>query len=378
MFIIAKLNQGIMQIPRRKTRTCQVGNGATQETQVKIGSAHPVAIQTMATSKTNDIKAILKEIKTIQNSGCNLIRVAVPTKEDAKAIPLIKEKIAMPLVADIHFDPTLAMLALEYGADKIRINPGNFFDLEALKKIVILAKQKKSAIRIGVNAGSLEKDLWAKYGAPNADALTESALRWVKFLEDLDFTNFVVSLKSSNVLTMIDAYKKFAEQDAKIHKTDGVPLHLGVTEAGPLLPGAIKSAVGMGSLLSQGIGDTIRVSTVGSIADEVMVCKQILKSLGLYSAEPNLIACPTCGRTEIDLPKMVKKVEKAVAHIKKPITVAVMGCVVNGPGEAREADFAIAGGKNCGALYYKGKIYKSPIPEKDLVKELVKLIEEKA
>ncbi|MFA5792753.1 MAG: flavodoxin-dependent (E)-4-hydroxy-3-methylbut-2-enyl-diphosphate synthase [Candidatus Gracilibacteria bacterium] len=364
-----------MQIPRRKTRTCLVGHGANQ---VKIGSAYPVAIQTMTTAKTHDIHAVIKEIKTVQNSGCDLIRVAIPTLEDAKAIPLIKEKIAMPLVADIHFDPRLAIAAMEYGADKIRINPGNFLDLSALKQVVTLAKQKEVAIRIGVNAGSLEKDLWAKYGAPNADALTESAIRWVKFMEDLDFTNFVVSLKSSNVRTMIEAYQKFAEQDAKIHKTEGIPLHLGVTEAGLLLPGAIKSAVGLGTLLSQGVGDTIRVSTVGSIADEVMVCREILKSLGLYSKEPNLIACPTCGRTEIDLPAMVKKVEKAIKHIKKPIRIAVMGCVVNGPGEAREADFALAGGKHSGALYYKGQLYKSGVPEKDLVKELIKLIEEKS
>lgn len=363
-----------MSISRRKTRTCIIGTDPSK--QVKLGSNHPVAIQTMTMGKTEDVKAVIAEIKTVEGVGCDLVRVAVPTFDAAKALPLIKEKTALPLVADIHFDPRLAIAALDYGADKIRINPGNFFDRSYLEKVILLAKKKKAALRIGVNAGSLEKDLWTKYGAPTADALVESALRWVKFVEDLGFSNFVVSLKSSQVPTMIEAYQKFAVATAG--RPDAPPLHLGVTEAGPTLPGAVKSAVGIGTLLAQGIGDTIRVSIVDKIAKEVEVCKHILKSLGLYSKEPDIVACPTCGRIEIDLEKMVKEVEAALKDFKKPIRVSVMGCVVNAVGEAKESDFAIAGGKHAGALYYKGELYKANVPEADLVRELLKLIEEKA
>lgn len=372
-----------MSIPRRKTRTCIIGIDPAK--QVKLGSNHPVAIQTMTMGRTEDVKAVIAEIKTIEGAGCDLVRVAVPTFDAAKALSLIKEKTTLPLVADIHFDPRLAIAALDYGADKIRINPGNFFDRSYLEKVILLAKKKKAALRIGVNAGSLEKDLWTKYGAPTADALVESALRWVKFVEDLGFSNFVVSLKSSRVPTMIEAYQKFAAATDSTEQSQSSspeklppPLHLGVTEAGPTLPGAIKSAVGIGALLSQGIGDTIRVSIVDSIAKEVEVCREILKSLGLYSKEPDIVACPTCGRIEIDLEKMVAEVEVALKDLRKPIRVSVMGCVVNAVGEAKESDFAIAGGKHAGALYYKGELYKANVPEVDLVTELLKLIEEKA
>lgn len=351
-------------IQRRKTRTCTIGD-------LKIGSEHPVVIQTMTMSKTHDVEAVLAEIKTVEDSGCDLIRVAVPNMEAAKALPAIKAGTSLPIVADIHFDPRLAIAALDYGADKIRINPGNFFDKSYLDKVIDLAKEKKAAIRIGVNAGSLEKDIWKKHGAPNADALVESALRWTKYLEDRDFHNFIVSLKSSRVMNMIEAYEKFATQ------TD-VPLHLGVTEAGPTLPGSVKSAIGIGSLLSRGIGDTIRVSITDSIAKEVEVCKHILKALGLYGKEPDIVACPTCGRIEVDLPEMLAKVEEALKDCRKPIRVSVMGCVVNAVGEARESDFAIACGKEAGAIYYKGELYKANVPEADLVAELLALIEEKA
>lgn len=352
-----------MAIIRRKTRVCTINA-------LKIGSSCPIAIQTMAMGKTENISSVINEIKTAEVAGCDLVRVAVPGFEAAKAISKIKEKIAIPLVADIHFDPRLAIAALDFGADKIRINPGNFFDKSYLDKVIDLAKKKNAAIRIGVNAGSLEKDLWAKHGSPNADALVESAQRWEKYFFDRNFLNLIVSLKSSRVPVMIEAYEKFA-------RISDSPLHLGVTEAGPTLPGAIKSAIGIGALLAQGIGDTIRVSILDSIEKEVEVCKYILKSLGLYSKEPDIVACPTCGRIEVDLEKMLKKVEKKLAGIKKPIRVSVMGCVVNAVGEAKESDFGIACGKGCGALYYKGDLYKTNIPEKDLVDELMRLIKAK-
>lgn len=324
----------------------------------------------MTMGKTENVKKCVAEIKTVEHEA-DLIRVAIPNFEAAKALTEIKRQIKIPLVADIHFDPRLAIAALDYGADKIRINPGNFFDKSYLDKVIELAKKKKAAIRIGVNAGSLEKDIWAKHGAPNADALVESALRWEKYFLDRGFLNFIVSLKSSRVPIMIEAYEKFAA------KSDS-PLHLGVTEAGPVFSGAIKSSIGIGALLAQGIGDTIRVSILDKITKEVEVCKEILKSLGLYGKEPDIVACPTCGRIEIDLEKMLAEVEKKLKGIKKPIRVSVMGCVVNSVGEAKESDFAIAGGKGCGALYYKGNLYKANVPEADLAAELLKLIKEKA
>jgi (E)-4-hydroxy-3-methylbut-2-enyl-diphosphate synthase len=321
--------------------------------------------------KTEDVDATVAEIKTVEDAGCDTIRLAMPTLDAAKAIAPIKARTKIPIVADIHFDPRLAIAALDYGADKIRINPGNFFDRSYLEKVVALAAKKGAAMRIGVNAGSLEKDLWEKHGAPTAEALAESALRWVKFVEDLGFFNFVVSIKSERVPVMVEAYQRFAAAG------NDVPLHLGVTHAGLLIPGTVKNALGIGTLLMQGIGDTIRASITDDIVKEIEVCKSILKSIGLYSKEPDVIACPTCGRIEVDLPKMVKQVEAALAHLKKPVRVAVMGCVVNSVGEAKESDFAIASGKHAGALYYRGELYKANVPEKDLVPELLKLIEEK-
>lgn len=352
-----------MAIKRRKTRTCMVRD-------LGIGSEFPLRIQTMTMGKTENIKKCLAEIKTVEREA-DLIRLAVPNFEAAKAIAEIKKGTSLPLVADIHFDPRLAIAALDYGADKIRINPGNFFDKTYLDKVIDLARRKNAAIRIGVNAGSLEKDLWSKHGAPNADALVESALRWEKYFIDRGFENFIVSLKSSRVPTMIEAYEKFAAASDS-------PLHLGVTEAGPVFAGSIKSSIGIGSLLAKGIGDTIRVSVLDKITKEVEICKEILKSLGLYGKEPDIVACPTCGRIEVDLDKMLKKVEKELKGLNKPIRVSVMGCVVNAVGEAKESDFAIAGGKKCGALYYKGELYKANVSEKNLVPELLKLIKEKA
>ncbi len=361
-------------IKRRPTRTCTIGVDPARR--ILVGSEHPVAIQTMCMSKTEDVEAVLAEIKSVEDMGCDFIRLTVPHLEAAKALPRIKEKTSLPIVADIHFDPRMALAALDYGADKIRINPGNFFDTSYLAQVVSLAKSKGAAMRIGVNAGSLEKDLWKKYGAPTPEALAESALRWVDSIESLGFDNFVVSIKSERVPVMVEAYERFAAATA--HRSDAPPLHLGVTHAGLLIPGAVKNALGIGMLLAQGIGDTIRASITDSIDKEVEVCKNILKSLGIYEKEPDIIACPTCGRIEIDLEKMVHEVEAALKHLKKPIRVAVMGCVVNSVGEAKESDFAIAGGKHAGALYYKGELYKANVPEADLVPELLKLIEEKA
>lgn len=352
-------------IPRRQTRTCTIGK-------LKIGSEHPVAIQTMTMSKTHDVEAVLKEIEGLEEMGCDIIRVAVPDLAAAQAIPAIKAKTTMPVVADIHFDVRMATAALDYGADKIRINPGTFFDKEYLKKVIQQAKAQGAAMRIGVNAGSLEKDLWKKYGAPTAEAMVESALRWVDFVEEQGFYNFCVSIKSEQVPVMIEAYQRFAAAG------NDVPLHLGVTHAGTFVPGTVKNSIGMGVLLSQGIGDTIRASITDSIDKEVEVCKNILKSLGLYSKEPDIIACPTCGRIEVDLEKMVAEVTAALKHIRKPIRVSVMGCVVNAVGEAKESDFGIACGKQAGALYYKGELYEANVPEAELVPALLKLIEEKA
>jgi len=324
----------------------------------------------MATANTEDVDALIKEIKTIEDTACQLIRIAIPNEAAAKAIPEIKARTALPIVADIHFNPDLAISALNQGADKIRINPGNFHDRTQLKTLIKLAKEKNAAIRIGINVGSLEKDLLEKYGHPTPEALTESALRWVKFVEDLDFCNFIVSIKSSDPIATIEANKLFAS------KTD-IPLHIGVTSAGPLLPGTVKNTIGISTLLQAGIGDTIRVSLTGSIAEEIEISKHILKALGLYPHGVDIISCPTCARCEIDLPALVQKVQKATSHIKQPIRISVLGCAVNGPGEARESDFGIAGGKDCGAIYYRGEVHKSNVPEKELLAELLSLIQEK-
>ncbi|MEK7171748.1 MAG: flavodoxin-dependent (E)-4-hydroxy-3-methylbut-2-enyl-diphosphate synthase [Patescibacteria group bacterium] len=355
--------QGIFD--HKKTRICKVGS-------LKIGGGNSIAIQSMCSTRTHDGEKTVAQILKLEREGCEIIRVAVPDFESAKALSQIKRKIHIPLVADIHFDYRLALEAIKFGADKIRINPGNIGGKERVVEILKAAKKAKIALRLGINSGSLERNLLEKYGRPSPEALVESALNWSKFFEKNNFTNFVVSIKSSDVPEAIAANKLFAE------KSDH-PLHLGITEAGLPPYGVIKSAVGLGALLNEGIGDTIRVSLTADPVEEVRAAKNILKSLHLYNKEPEVIACPTCGRTEINLIKLAKEVEERLmdlhkrGQLKKPIKVSVMGCVVNGVGEARTADFGIAGGRGKGAIFKKGKIIKW-VEEKKLVDEFMKII----
>lgn len=351
------------QLQRRKSSICKIGT-------VKIGGSQPIAIQSMCSTKTENVKKTVSQILALERAGDQLIRVAVPNFEAADALPKIKSKIHIPLVADIHFDHRLALAALKKGADKIRINPGNIGGEDRVGEILALAKKCAAAVRLGVNSGSLEQKLWSKYGRPSPQALAESALNWIKIFEKHAFTNFAVSIKSSDVPETVAAYRLLAK------KCD-YPLHLGVTEAGLPPYGIVKSAVGIGSLLLDGIGDTIRVSLTSSPLEEIEVAKQILKSLHLYNAEPEVISCPTCGRTEINLKKLAREIDRRLKKLGKPIKVSVMGCVVNGPGEAREADFGIAGGKKMGAIFKKGKIVKW-VPERKLVGEFIDMIKKDA
>lgn len=345
---------------RRKAKIIAIGN-------IKIGGDYPVAIQSMCTTKTHDVKAAVKQILDLEKEGCEIIRVTVPFPRDAEALSEIKKKIHIPLVADIHFDYRMAIESIKKGADKIRINPGNIGKKEWVSEIIKAAKKIKIPIRIGINAGSLEKELWARYGRPSPEALVESALNWIKFFEKNDFFDLVISLKSSRPSEMIRAYEIIADKCE-------YPLHLGVTEAGTMLPGSIKNAIGIGTLLYHGIGDTIRVSLAENPIEEIKVCKEILKALELYKKERTVIACPTCGRAEIDLLKLAHEVERRTKHIKLPIKIAVTGCVVNGPGESKEADYGIAAGRGCGVIYRKGQIIKTAA-EKDLLEELLKIIQ---
>jgi (E)-4-hydroxy-3-methylbut-2-enyl-diphosphate synthase len=337
---------------------------------VKVGNCtldgKHIYIQSMLNTRSDDIEGSVAQAVELEQAGCEILRAAIPDQAALALIPAIKKKISIPLVADIHFDYRLAIAAVDAGIDKIRINPGNIGGMDRVKQVVKACQSHHVPIRIGVNAGSLEKELLAKYGAPTAPALVESAMRHVKMLEDCDFTDIVISMKSSNVSTMIDAYRLAAE-------TCNYPLHLGVTEAGTAHMGLIKSAIGIGTLLHDGIGETIRVSLTDDPVQEIYAAKDILKCLGLRKG-PELIACPTCGRTRIDLVKTAKEVEAALAHIDKDIKVAVMGCVVNGPGEAREADIGIAGGDGCAVLFKKGEVLRK-IPEEAIVSELMQEIE---
>ncbi|NLZ53711.1 MAG: flavodoxin-dependent (E)-4-hydroxy-3-methylbut-2-enyl-diphosphate synthase, partial [Thermoanaerobacteraceae bacterium] len=314
---------------------------------VGIGGDSPITVQSMTNTKTDDIKSTIQQILTLEEAGCDIIRVAVPDMASVDAISEIKKQIHIPLVADIHFDYRLAIESIKQGADGLRINPGNIGDTSRVQKVVEMAKSYQVPIRIGVNAGSLEKDLLKKHGGPSPEALVESALRHVEILENMNFDDIVISLKSSDVLSCIHSYKLIAQ------KVD-YPLHLGITEAGTLLTGTIKSSVGLGVLLYEGIGDTIRVSLTGEPLDEVKVGFEILKSLNLREHGINFISCPTCGRTQINLINIAKELQEKLAYIKKPLKVAVMGCVVNGPGEAREADIGIAGGNKRVAIFKKG------------------------
>lgn len=342
---------------RRNTREIKLGS-------VKIGGGSPVSVQSMTNTKTDNVNATVQQIKQLAQAGCDIVRMAVPDMEAAVAIEKIKLLTDnVPLVADIHFDYRLALAAIERGIDGLRLNPGNIGNPEHIAAVVKAAQKRNIPIRIGVNAGSLDKQLLAKYGGhPVAEAMVESAINHVKILEELDFFNIKISLKAHDVPLTIRAYQLMSQ-------TVDYPLHLGVTEAGTHRSGVIKSAVGIGALLAQGIGDTFRISLTGDPVEEVRVANEILKSLGLKSYGPTLISCPTCGRCNINLADIADQVEKRLVNVKKPLKVAVMGCVVNGPGEAREADIGIAGGKGEGLLFRKGEIIKK-VPESELVREL--------
>jgi len=343
-------------IPRRKTKVIHVGN-------VSLGGHNPVVVQSMTKTDTADVKSTVKQIKSLQVSGCEIIRLAVPDMPAAKALGRIKKSITIPMIADIHFDWRLALEALKQDVDGLRINPGNIGAKWKIQEVITAANDRGIPIRIGVNAGSLEKDLLRKYGHPEPEALVESAVRHITILEELNFTNVKVSLKASDVLKTVDAYRLFAQ-----HYNH--PLHVGISEAGPPSIGIIKSSVGIGILLSEGIGDTIRVSLTAPPEEEIRVAYAILGSLGLRKRGVNIISCPTCGRCKIDLRRLVNRVEKITRNLDKPLTVAVMGCTVNGPGEAREADIGIAGSKGKGILFRKGEI-KKRLPEEELLQALL-------
>ena len=329
---------------RERTKVVQIGN-------VKIGGGNPIAIQSMTNTKTEDVDATVAQIHALEKAGCEIIRCAVPTIEAAEALGKIKKQIHIPLVADIHFDYRLAIAAIENGADKIRINPGNIGDASRVQAVVDKAKEHGIPIRVGVNSGSLEKNLVEKYGGVTAEGLVESAMDKVHMIEEMGYDNLVVSIKSSDVLMCVKAHELIADQCK-------YPLHVGITESGTLLAGNIKSSIGLGLILHQGIGDTIRVSLTGDPTEEIKSAKLILKTLGLRKGGIEVVSCPTCGRTKIDLIGLANQVEQMVADIPLDIKVAVMGCVVNGPGEAKEADIGIAGGIGEGLLIKKGEIVK--------------------
>ncbi|SCP95883.1 flavodoxin-dependent (E)-4-hydroxy-3-methylbut-2-enyl-diphosphate synthase [Anaerobium acetethylicum] len=324
-----------------------------------IGGGNPILIQSMTNTRTEDVEATVAQINRLAAAGCDIIRCAVPTMDAAKALADIKKQISIPLVADIHFDYRLAIASMENGADKIRINPGNIGSIDRVRAVVDMAKEKGIPIRVGVNSGSLEKDILAKYGGVTAEGIVESALDKVRMIEELGYDNLVISIKSSDVLMCVAAHELIAK------KTD-YPLHVGITESGTIMSGNIKSAIGLGIILNQGIGDTIRVSLTGDPVEEIKSAKLILKTLGLRKGGIEVVSCPTCGRTQINLIDLANKVEAMVADIPLDIKVAVMGCVVNGPGEAKEADIGIAGGKGEGLLIKKGQIIRK-VPEDQLI-----------
>ncbi len=340
---------------RDETKEIHIGNRV-------IGHGNPILIQSMTNTKTEDIKATIEQIQRLETAGCEIVRSTVPTLEAAKAIKEIKKEISIPLVADIHFDYKMAVAAIENGADKVRINPGNIGTDDKLLEVVKAAKERNIPIRVGVNSGSMEKDLIEKYGGVTAQGLVESALRNVQRIEDMGYDNLVVSLKSTNVLMCVEAHKNIA---GKIP----YPLHVGITESGTAFSGNLKSGVGLGMILSEGIGDTIRVSLTGDVVDEVRAARIILRTLGLRKEGIEVISCPTCGRTNIDLISLATKVEELAEKYPLNIKLAVMGCAVNGPGEAKEADLGVAGGKNEGLLFKKGEIIKK-VPESEIFNAL--------
>lgn len=349
---------------RANTRKIMVGN-------VQIGGENKVSIQSMCNTQTKDVESTVKQILDLENAGCEIIRVACLDLEDAKAIKRIKEQIHIPIVADIHFDYKIALEAINSGVDKVRINPGNIGSSDKVEAVVRACKEKNIPIRIGVNGGSLEKELLEKYGKPTPEAMVDSARRHIKILEDLDFYDIAISLKASNLDLCIKAYELAS-------KEFNYPLHLGITEAGTEFSGTVKSSIGLGVLLREGIGNTLRVSLSDDPIKEIKVAKEILKDCNLYSKSPTLIACPTCGRTKIDLIPIAKEVEDFLQTLESDITVAVMGCAVNGPGEAREADIGIAGGIKEGLLFKKGEIIKK-VPQECIVdvlkEEVIKMIQ---
>ncbi len=341
---------------RNNTKAVSVGG-------VLLGGGNPIRIQSMTNTKTEDVKATVNQIHRLEDAGCELVRCTVPTMEAARAIAEIKKQIRIPLIADIHFDYKMAIAAIENGADKIRINPGNIGDMERVAMVVDAARKRNIPIRVGVNSGSLEKEMLDRYGGVTAEGITESALLKLTMIEELGYDNLVVSIKSSNVLMSVEAHKMIAEKM-------NYPIHVGITESGTLISGNIKSAIGIGLILNEGIGDTIRVSLTDDPVQEIYSAKLILKTLGLRKKGVSVVSCPTCGRTNIDIISLASQVEDMVKDIDLDITVAVMGCVVNGPGEAREADFGIAGGCGEGLIFSKGEIIKK-VPEERLLDELM-------
>jgi (E)-4-hydroxy-3-methylbut-2-enyl-diphosphate synthase len=341
---------------RRKTRVIKLGN-------VLIGGDNPITIQSMTNTFTKDIESTVNQIKALEDEGCNIIRVAITDFDDAKAIKEIKSQINIPIIADIQFDYRLALESIKYGVDGLRINPGNIGSLNRVKEVVNSCKEHQIPIRVGVNSGSIKKEYLEKYNGVNENSMVYSALEQVRLLEDMDFYDIKISLKASSVPLTIKSYEK-------ISNMVDYPLHLGITEAGPIWKGTIKSSAGIGALLSMGIGDTLRISLTGDPIEEIKVAKEILKSFGLLKEGIEIISCPTCGRTNIDLIKLVEQAEKRLEGITKPIKVAIMGCAVNGPGEAREADIGIAGGKGEGLIFKKGEIIKK-VKEEDLLDELI-------
>lgn len=348
-----------MTYERKKTRVIHVGN-------VPIGGDNPIPVQSMTNSDTRDVAATIKQINDLTHVGCDLVRIAVPDMKAAKSIGQIKANTNIPIIADIHFDYRLALEAIEQGIDAIRINPGNIGSLEKTQAVVEACKKKSIPIRIGVNGGSLSKKILEKFGGPSPEAMVESAMEHIKILEDLDFYDIAISLKNSDIFKTVEAYRLMSE------KVD-YPLHLGITEAGGIKKGTIKSSIGIGTLLLNGIGDTLRISLTGDPKEEVKVGKEILRSLGLLNDKIKIISCPTCGRCNIDLIKFANEIEEQIEDIEKDITVAIMGCAVNGPGEAREADIGVAGGDGVGLIFKKGEIIKK-IPQEDIVNTLIEEI----
>ena len=344
-----------MNMTRKVTKTVQIGDRV-------IGGGKPILIQSMTNTKTEDVKATVEQINRLAACGCDIIRCAVPTMEAAFALSEIKKQISIPLVADIHFDYRLAIAAMEHGADKIRINPGNIGSTDRVKAVVEVAKERNIPIRVGVNSGSLEKNLVEKYHGVTAEGIVESALDKVKIIEDLGYDNLVISIKSSDVLMCVKAHELIAKQTNH-------PLHVGITEAGTIIRGNIKSSIGLGLILGQGIGDTIRVSLTGDPLEEIKSAKLILRTLGLKQGGIEVVSCPTCGRTQINLIELANQVENLVEQYPLDIKVAVMGCVVNGPGEAKEADLGVAGGIGEGLIIKHGEVYKK-VPEEELLPAL--------